>query len=182
VWEVEDLVKTAAFVDRSLGPVRVLVGHGIAGAALLAASGAIEHVAGIATIGAPHRAHHVRRMLVGPESEGSYPARLAERPFRLSRRFLSDLDAQDALGTIASPRRSLLVIHGAADAVVPSSDAARIAEAARCERRVVILPGADHFLSDPAVVAQVSRLIAGWAVEVVSRPPWPAPGASPCAA
>ena len=179
--EVEDLVKAAAFAGRSLGPVRILVGHGIAGAALLAASGAIEGVAGIATIGAPHRAHHVRRLLVATENEGAYAGHLAGRTFRLSPRFLSDLDAQDALGTIASPRRALLVVHGAADAVVPPSDAVRIAEAARCEKRVLVVPGADHLLSDSAVAAQVSRLIAGWAAEVVSRPALP-PGASPCAA
>ncbi len=181
-WEVEDLVKAAAFVNRSLGPVRILVGHGIAGAALLAASGAIEGIAGIVTISAPYRAHHVRRLLVATESEGAYAGNLAGRIFRLSPRFMSDLDAQDALGTIASPRRALLVVHGAADAVVPPSDAVRIAEAARCERRVVIVPGADHLLSDSAVAAQVSRLIAGWAAEMVSRPSWPSPGAPPCAA
>ncbi len=73
------------------------------------------------------------------------------------------------------------MFHGAADAVIPSSDAMRIAEAARCERRVVIVPGADHLLSDSAVAAQVSWLIAGWAAEMVARPSWP-PGASPCAA
>ncbi len=106
-WEVEDLVKAAVFVERSLGPLRILIGHGIAGAALLAASGAIEGVAGIVTIGAPHT---------------------------------------------------------------------------RGERRVVIVPGADHLLSDSPMAAQVSRLIAGWAAEMVSRPSWPTLGASPCAA
>jgi putative redox protein len=180
-WEVEDLVKAAAFAERSLGPIRILVGHGIAGAALLAASGAMEGVACIATIGAPHRSHHVRRLLVATESEGAHAGHLAGRSFRLSPSFLSDLDAQDALGTIASPRRALLVVHGAADAVIPPSDAVRIAEAARCERRVVIVPGADHLLSNSGVAAQVTRLIAGWAAEMVSRPSWP-PGTSPCAA
>ncbi len=122
-WEVDDLVKAAALVERSLGPLRILIGHGIAGAALLAASGAIEGVAGIVTIGAPQRARHVRR-LRRRAHRGGRPVRAAGR------------------------NRT----------------------------------GADHLLSDSSMAAQVSRLVAGWAAEMVSRPSWPTPGASPCAA
>jgi hypothetical protein len=170
-WEVEDLVSAAGFAARSIGPVRLLVGHGIAGAALLAASSAIEGVEGIATIGAPYQARFVRRLLSGARAEaGWYSGRLDGLPFTMSRRLVEDLAAQEELGTIASPCRSLLVMHGATDEVVPVSEGLRIASAARGQRVVALVRGDHQLLSAPRSAGQVARILEAWAAALVCRP------------
>jgi alpha/beta superfamily hydrolase len=170
-WEVEDLVAAAGFAARSLGPVRLLVGQGIAGAALLAPSSAIDGVEGVATIGTPYQARYVRRLLSGAgvetwRSSGS----LDGLPFTMSGRLIEDLAAQEELGTIASPCRSLLVIRGATDEVVPVSEALRIASAARGQRLVALVRGDHQLLSAPRSAGQVARILEAWAAALVCRP------------
>ena len=170
-WDVEDLVAAAGFAVRSVGPVRLLVGHGIAGAALLAASSAIEGVEGIATIGAPYGARYTRALLsASHRGVGRFLGSLDGPPFPVSERFIEDLAAQEELGTLGSACGSLLVIHGASDEVVPPSEALRIARAARGRRLVDLVRGDHRLLVDPRSAEQVARILEAWAVALVCRP------------
>lgn len=169
-WDVEDLVAAAGFAERFVGPVRLLVGNGIAGAALLAASSALEGVEGIATIGAPYGARYARALL-------SASHRGARRflgspngvPFPVSERFIEDLAAQEELGTLGGACRSLLAIHGTSDEVVPPSEALRIARAAHGRRLVALVRGDHRLLVDPRSAKQVARILEAWAVALVCR-------------
>ena len=56
---IEDLAKAAAFLERDYEAPRLLVGHSLGGAAVLAAAPQIASVQAVATIGAPAHADHV---------------------------------------------------------------------------------------------------------------------------
>jgi pimeloyl-ACP methyl ester carboxylesterase len=170
-WDVEDLVAAARFAVRSMGPVRLLVGNGIAGAALLAASTALERVEGIATIGAPHGARYARALLCASHrTVGRFSGGPDGAPALVSERFIEDLAAQEELETLGSACCSLLVIHGASDEVVPPSEALRIARAVRGRRLVALVRGDHRLLADPRSAEQVARILEAWAVALVCRP------------
>jgi putative redox protein len=137
-----------------------LVGFGTGGALAICAAAADPSVQGVATLGAPADfddwASHPKRLLqhareVGMISEPGFPPDMDTWS-----RELKDLRAV-AMGARLPPR-SLLVLHGSEDDLVPVFDARVIADAhGRAELR--IMSGAGHRLRhDPRAVA----VLLGW--------------------
>src|SRR5690606_17589014 len=60
---VADLVAAAAWLREHHQAPRVLIGHSLGGAAVLAAAGEIPEAAAVATIGAPFDPGHIRHLL-----------------------------------------------------------------------------------------------------------------------
>src|SRR6187551_828250 len=56
---VEDLRRAAAYLAEHYGPVGLLIGHSLGGAAVLAAAAALPEVKAVVTIGAPADTEHV---------------------------------------------------------------------------------------------------------------------------
>lgn len=165
---VEDLVAAADMLRERYEAPRLLIGHSLGGAAVLAAASRIPEVTAVATIAAPSDPAHVADVftpdaLAAIERHGEAEVQLAGRPFRIQRQFLEDISAQRLDASIADLGAALLVMHSPVDALVDVDHARRIYEAARHPKSFVTLDGADHLLTDRADSTYVARLLATWA-------------------
>ena len=175
---VEDLVAAASWLADELGPVNLLVGHSLGGAAVIAAAGQLPDVQAVAVIGAPASPEHVAHLvseLDDDEAAGAMDDPVAVdiggRPFRLRRSFLDEVRGTDQEARIAELRRPLLVLHSPTDNVVGVDNARRVFDAAVHPKSFVSLDGADHLVSDPADARWIAALISIWAARyVVSEP------------
>lgn len=147
---VEDLVAAAEYLRREYDGPRLLVGHSLGGAAILAAAGRIPAARALATIGAPSDTDHLSATLLrqAPELDEVDEAEvtLGGRGFRIRRQLIEDLNEQTMGDCIAQLGRPLLVLHSPVDEVVGIDHARRIFKAARHPKSFVALDGADHLL------------------------------------
>jgi alpha-beta hydrolase superfamily lysophospholipase len=164
---VADLIAAADHLRERHEAPRLLVGHSLGGAAVLAAAARIDEVAAVATIGAPADPAHVEHLLDGSieeiEAAGEAEVTLAGRSFRVRREFLADVRAQALLPAVAELGRPVAVFHAPGDELVGIDNARRIFEAARHPKSFVSLDDADHLLSDRADATYAGLVLAAWA-------------------
>jgi len=168
---VEDLKAACAHTGAHHGPVRLLIGHSLGGAAVLAAAGSLPDVRGVVTIGAPADPAHVRHLFSGAldeiEREGSAEVSIGGRTIRVGKRLIDDLDATDPERAVGSLGRPLLIFHSPVDSVVGVENAATIYQWARHPKSFVSLGDADHMLSDRRDADLVAGVIEPWAQRFV---------------
>lgn len=177
---VDDLVAAAAWLRQHHQAPRVLIGHSLGGAAVLAAAEKIAEAVAVATIGAPFDPGHIQNLFGSAVAEiaarGEAEVTLANRKFRIRKQFLDDLAANGNGPRIAHLRKALLVFHSPRDTTVDIENAARIYAAARHPKSFVSLDTADHLLTDRADAAYVAAVLVAWAgryVESVVATPAP---------
>jgi uncharacterized OsmC-like protein/alpha/beta superfamily hydrolase len=177
---VGDLVAAADYLRANHGPPRLLVGHSLGGAAVLAAAAEVPDAAAVATIGAPSDPAHVTGLFDGAleaiGARGEAEVRIAGRGFRIRRAFLDDIAEQRLTAGLGELRKALMIFHGPFDQTVGIDNAARLFEAARHPKSFVSLDRADHMLSDPADAAYVGTVLAAWAERYIEAPARPALG------
>lgn len=164
---VADLVAAARYLADHHQDPRLMIGHSLGGAAVLAAAASLHTAGAVATIGAPFHPSHVRRLLGSDaariEREGTTEVTLAGRSFRIKKQFLDDLENQRMADVIGELRTPLLVFHAPTDEIVAIDNARAIYEAARHPKSFVALAGADHLLSRRDDALYVSRVLSAWA-------------------
>lgn len=162
-----DLKLACAWLAEHHGAPRLLVGHSLGGAAVLAVAGEVEGVRAVATIGAPGDVSHVLHQfgsdLETVEREGEARVSLGGRDFTVARHFVEDAREARLTERIRTMRRALLVMHAPRDGTVGIDEASTIFRAARHPKSFVALDGADHLLTDPDQAAYAARVIAAWA-------------------
>ena len=171
---VQDLVAAAdALRERHAAP-RLLIGHSLGGAAVLAAAQSVPECVAVATIGAPfdtaHALHLLGDAVTEVEREGVATVEIAGRSFRVGRDLVRDLASQDQAARIASLHRALLVMHAPTDATVGIENASRIFAAARHPKSFVSLDTADHLLSRREDAAYAAQVLAAWVSRYVPPP------------
>lgn len=168
-----DLKAAAAFLDEHYAAPHLLVGHSLGGAAVIAVAGEIGSVKAVATIGAPaetsHVAGHLGDSLQTILEQGEAEVALADRPFRIKRQFLEDLDRHDIEASAAALGKPLLVLHAPTDTTVGIENASRIFRAAKHPKSFVSLDTANHLLTDKADAAYAASVIAAWADRYVGN-------------
>ena len=184
---VGDLVAAAEYLHAEHQPVKILIGHSLGGAAVLAAAGRIPEATAVATLNAPCNPEHVRHLLGGTMEEilakGEAEVCIAGRSFRIQRQFLEDIADQRMQDSIGNLRKALLVMHSPQDKVVDLENARCIYEAANHPKSFVSLDGADHLISRHEDARYVATVLSAWAERYISdgpgeiqRPPRAAPG------
>ncbi len=163
---VADLVAAADFMRGAHEAPKILIGHSLGGAAVLAAAGAIPEVKAVVTVAAPSDPQHVRG-LFGPslgmiETEGEAEVQLAGRPFKIKRQFLIDAAEQNLAAKTATLKRALLVMHSPKDTTVDISNALEIFTAAKHPKSFISLDDADHLLTRREDAVYVAGMIAAW--------------------
>ena len=168
---IEDLVAAASFLRERGEAPRVLIGHSLGGAAVLAAADRIPEAKAVATIAAPVEPDHVRRLFVGalPEIEatGSAEVAIGGRRFRIGKTFLDDVGEHRLADAIGRLKRALLVFHSPNDDIVGIDNATRIFVAAKHPKSFVSLAGADHLLTRAEDAGYVASVLAAWAARYV---------------
>lgn len=179
---VADLVAAAAWLREHHQTPRVLIGHSLGGAAVLAAAGEIPEAVAVATIGAPFDPGHVQHLIGDAVTEiagrGEAEVTLAGRKFRIQKQFLDDLSANGNSERIGNLRKALLVFHSPRDITVDIENAARIYTAAKHPKSFISLDTADHLLTNKADAAYVAAVLAAWAGRYVGTPVAASPAAS----
>ena len=180
---IADLVAAAEYMGRELEAPRILIGHSLGGAAVLAAAGRMPEAAAVCTIGAPADSAHVVKNFQDArpeiEAKGEAEVLLVGRPFRIQKQFLEDIEGHKLESAVAGLGKALLVFHAPGDATVGIDNAARIFQAAKHPKSFVSLDDADHILSRRDDAVYVARVIAAWVARYiddaagVDRPPPP---------
>ena len=170
---IEDLVAAADFMrDQGEAP-RLLIGHSLGGAAVLAAASSVPEAVAVATIGAPFDPGHVAHLFQSAadeiEAKGEAEVLIAGRPFTVKRQFLDDIAAHNSADYIPALKKALLVFHAPRDTVVGIDNAAEIFKAARHPKSFVSLDDADHLLSRRADAIYVADVLAAWAARYLPK-------------
>ncbi|MEN0062620.1 MAG: bifunctional alpha/beta hydrolase/OsmC family protein [Myxococcota bacterium] len=176
---VADLVTAARWLAEREGPVRLLVGHSLGGAAVVAAAKELPDVRGVVTIGAPfdpsHAAHILAPVRETLKTSGEAEIELAGRTLKVGQALLEDLERSSIEEDLANLGRPLLVLHAPFDTVVGIDHARDMFLAARHPKSFVSLDQADHLLTDRRDAAWVGSLIAAWADRTLDPPTADAP-------
>jgi putative redox protein len=164
---IADLLAAADFLRQKYGPPRILIGHSLGGAAVLAAASHVPEAVAVATVSAPYRPDHIRRLLAPAiaeiEARGEAEVQLAGRTFLIKRQLLDDLANHNTSAAIAELGKALLVFHSALDTTVDIDNATQIFLAAKHPKSFVSLDRADHLLTRKADSAYVADVLTAWA-------------------
>ena len=167
--QVDDL-RAAVTCLLDVGVTRIgLIGSSMGGSVALLYAGTAESTAGVVTIAAPSDPLEIVEQLVPCEERKAWE----ERGFadyhgrRINRTFLDDVRELDILGAATRISCPVLVIHGDADETVPVNQAYRLYEALETEKKMLILPGADHRLSAPEDMTRAISAAQQWIVRFV---------------
>ena len=165
---LDDLVAAADFLRREREAPRLLVGHSLGGAAVLAAAARIPETAAVATIGAPSDTEHLRDTLIrlSPELEARGEAEVdlgGGRPFRIRKSFWTISRRITFRG--ASPTST----SRCSSSTRPGPHrrdphAERLFLAAKHPKSFVSLDKADHLLSDERDACHAGEVLAAWAM------------------
>jgi alpha/beta superfamily hydrolase len=161
-----DLVAAADFMRTTYAAPRLLIGHSLGGAAVLAAAGQMPEVKAVVTIAAPSDPSHVTGLFSAHldeiAREGEAQVQLAGRPFRIKQQFVDDAGEHNLKVKIAALKRALMVMHAPGDDTVGISNAMEIFTAAKHPKSFVSLDSADHLLTQRPDAIYVANLIAVW--------------------
>jgi uncharacterized OsmC-like protein/alpha-beta hydrolase superfamily lysophospholipase len=162
---VEDVVRAADELRHRDAAPKILVGHSLGGAAVLAAAAQVPEAVAVVTIGAPFDLARLARTPsdavpalnrteeVSVEIDGRSPIRC---------QLLDDPNAPNLTNAIRTLGRALLVFHAPEDEVVAIDDAQRIFYTAKQPKSFVALDDADHFLTGATDAAYVAEVLAAW--------------------
>lgn len=178
---VADLLAAAEWMrseaEDAPGAPSLLVGHSLGGAAVIAAAGSLEHVCGVAVVGAPASPDHIEHLLrdAVPAADSPDGRRLevviGGRTLTIGQDLLDDIADQRQQERIRGLERALLVLHSPVDEIVGVDQAREIFEAARHPKSFVALDGADHLLTRPADSRFAASVIAAWAERYLPEAP-----------
>jgi putative redox protein len=164
---VDDLVAAAEYLRANRAAPKLLIGHSLGGAAVLAAAARVPEAVAVATIGAPsdpgHVAHLFRDAADEIAAKGEAEVDLGGRRFRVKKQFLDDIAAQNLEPALGTLRKALLLFHAPRDETVGIDNAGRIFAAAKHPKSFVSLDDADHLLSRKADAVYVAQVLAAWA-------------------
>lgn len=163
---VQDLILAADFLRQHYEAPKLLIGHSLGGAAVLAAAGDIPEADAVATIGAPSDPEHVKHLFTDAEcdiqQQGEAEVLLAGRPFKIQKQFLEDIASQSLKDKIHQLGKALIVFHSPQDATVEIDQARLIYQAALHPKSFVSLDGADHLLTRKQDAEYVADVLNAW--------------------
>jgi len=164
---VGDLLAAVDYLRETREAPRILIGHSLGGAAVLAAATEVPEAKAVATIGAPADPGHVAHLLESArstiEAEGEAEVTIAGRSFRIQKQFLEDIEGQHLKQAIGGMRKALLVFHAPRDQIVGIENASEIFLAAKHPKSFVSLDDADHLLSRKTDAVYVATVLGAWA-------------------
>lgn len=162
-----DLLAAASYLRDQLSAPQLLIGHSLAGAALLALAPEIPESNAVVTIGAPCDPKYILRLLVprdDKDPDGDVRLiTLGARTFPVEQQFLNDLAQELALEGLPHLGRALLVMHSPIDNVIGVDNARCIFIKAKHPKSFISLDNADHLLRRAADATYAGQIIAGWA-------------------
>ncbi len=169
---VGDLVHAAKYLSENNTAPSLLIGHSLGGAAVLKAAGEIPSIKAVVTIGAPadpgHVVHNFGSSLEEIEKKGKATVKLAGRPFKITKDFVSDVSEANLTPAIENLKRALLVLHSPIDQTVGIENAAQIFSTAKHPKSFVTLDDADHLVTRKEDAEYAAEVIAAWSARYLN--------------
>ena len=170
---VGDLVAAADFLRTQYEAPKLLIGHSLGGTAVLHAAASIKESLGVATIGSPAEAEHVKKQFSIKvdeiQSAGAACVELAGRQFTIKKQFLDDI-SQQSQSVISHLGKSLLIFHSPIDNIVSIDQAEKIYRQAKHPKNFISLHKADHLLRRKSDAQYVANSISTWASHLLDNP------------
>lgn len=174
---IGDLAKAADFLRATREAPKILIGHSLGGAAILAVAGQVPEATSVVTIAAPSDPGHVSHLFADArqeiEAEGEAEVMLAGRRFCVQKQFLEDIADHALAQRVAKLKKALIVFHAPGDDTVSIDNASEIFLAAKHPKSFVSLDDADHLLSRPTDAAYVADIVSAWADRYIADPATP---------
>lgn len=163
VASVEDIYAAARFMEQEGMPASLLVGHSLAGAAVIVAAAELSSVKAVAAIGAPAHEKHLSSILDEDMHDEEYAEIVYDTyDFKIELELLDALDEKQMQQRLKGLDKALLLMHSPQDAYISIDSAADLYSLARHPKSFVSLDGADHFLSNARDSLYAGNLIASW--------------------
>jgi alpha/beta superfamily hydrolase len=168
---VDDLVSASSYLSSVYEAPKVLVGHSLGGAAVIAAAARLPGAKAVVTIAAPSDPAHMRHLLRDsvPEimQKGWAMVEIGGQEFRIKKQFLDDVSEQNLEKILKNLDRPLLIMHSLRDELINIKHAYHLFDVARGSKSFITLESADHLLSNPEDATYTAETIAAWASRYV---------------
>jgi len=168
--EVDDLKAAYALMQNRQPGKTALLGSSMGGSVALLFAAQEPTVAALVTVAAPvHPENFPRRILTREQIH-----KWREQGFtiyngqRLNVSLLEDLQRIDVPASARKINCPVLILHGDADEVVPVEEAYELHGCLPNSKRLTILRGTDHRLSDPVILQSAITEALDWLTEYVS--------------
>lgn len=169
VPSVDTVVAASAWLSERAPVPRLLVGHSIGGTAVMAALPRLPDVGAVALVNAPVGADAVRALLPPGEHDAeSGEIALGPGRMRLRRDFLRAIEAEAVARAMEAFGGALLVMQAPEDRYVGLEQVRGLLARVRRPASLVVLDGADHFLSRLADAAYAADVLGPWATRHVA--------------
>ncbi len=168
---VADLKAAADFLATDFEAPRLLIGHSLGGASVIAVAEEIASVEAVVTIGAPAQLDNIlKNMKTSPdEHDELLNVRVGQQKFMMSRDAMEEFRTGTVLEDVAAMKATLLVMHATNDDVVDISHAEMLFGAASQPKSFVSLAGGGHLLLERRAARNAGRVIASWASGVLGN-------------
>ncbi len=168
---VNDLVSAYNYLSENYASPKIIIGHSLGGAAVLASAHQMSDVQAVVTIGAPADPVHVKHIFDQDidkiKENGEATVNIGGRPFKVKEQLLNDLASSNVRDSLPKLKKALLVMHSPQDNIVGVENARLIYDSAHHPKSFITLDGADHLLSDKEDSNYVADLIASWSSRYV---------------
>lgn len=164
----EDLLLAAKYLENHYQPACITIGHSLGGAAVLNASGRLDNVKAVVTIGAPSEPMHVTHLFEDyldelKSDKEQVTLKIAGRDITIKPQFVIDLESHDLDDEIANLGKPLMIFHSPIDNIVGIDQAKKIYTNAKHPKSFISLDDADHLLSQTEDAEFVASMLATWA-------------------
>lgn len=168
---VDDLVSASDFLSEFYEIPKILVGHSLGGAAVIAVTARLPGVRAVVTIAAPSDPAHMHHLLRDSVPEimhkGWAMVEIGGQKFRIKKQFLEDVSEQNLERVLENLDRPLLIMHSPRDELIDIEHAYHLFDVARGPKSFITLESADHLLSNPEDATYAAETIAAWASRYV---------------
>jgi pimeloyl-ACP methyl ester carboxylesterase len=169
--EVEDLRGACSFIrDRYSGDIGIL-GSSMGGTVALLFAAEDPGIAALVTIAAPVHPEAFPRRILSADALQKW----RDRGFtfynrqRLNLALLEDLESLNVIESARKIACPVLIIHGESDEVVPVEEAHELNACISGKKKLLILKGTDHRLSNPLMMQQALTEAVDWLTAHVGR-------------
>ena len=167
--EVDDLRAAYDLMQERYPGKIAIFGSSLGGTVALLFAAQQPRVAALATLAAPLRPEDFPKRILTPTQLQQWRVQgfTIYNHRRLNVTLLEDLDRIDVVDAAKKVRCPALILHGDGDAIVPVEEAHELHDCLTGVKRLSILTGADHRLSEPAMMQQVMAEALAWLTEHV---------------
>ena len=162
-----DIQAAVHWLAREHEPPKLLVGHSLGGAAMMASTNTIESAIGLVTLAAPSCTKHLAEFLTQAnpdiEREGAGEVFIGDKIYTVRSQLIESLRNRDLQKAIKSIRLPHLILHSPIDETLAFDHAEKIFQLSGGAKSFVTLDGSDHLLvNQVGDVEFIANLITVW--------------------